>query len=67
MRCTMCGGHATFDHTVFQGTTPIKVRLCDGCAQKASATDHMAKIKAAPDRAAKAAAVELFLKVLGKG
>lgn len=66
MRCIMCGGHATFTHTVFKGTSPHKVNLCDPCTQKAQATEHMAKIKAAPDRDAKSAAVDQFLKVLGK-
>jgi hypothetical protein len=62
----MCGGHATFNQTVFKGTTPYKVNLCDPCAQKSQATEHMAQIKAAPDKTAKGAAVEQFLKVLGK-
>jgi hypothetical protein len=66
MRCIMCGGHANFEHTVFRGTNPVKIRLCDPCAQKAQASDHLAKIKAAPDHAAKTAAVEQFLKVVGK-
>jgi len=65
MRCIMCGGHATFTHTLFKGTTPHKVNLCDPCAQKAKATDHMAHIKAAPDKDAKGAAVDEFLKELG--
>jgi hypothetical protein len=62
----MCGGHATFEHTVFRGTSPVKVRLCEPCSQKANATDHLAKIKAAPDHAAKSAAVESFLQIVGK-
>lgn len=67
MRCILCGSHATFTHTVFKGTTPHKVNLCDPCSQKAQAADHMAKIKAASDKNAKGAAVDEFLKVLGKG
>jgi len=67
MRCMMCGSHATFVHTVFQGTTPHKVNLCDPCSQKTQATEHMAKIKAAPDRAAKSAAVGELLRAVGKG
>lgn len=67
MRCMMCGSHATFVHTVFQGTTPHKVNLCDPCTQKAQATEHMARIKAAPDREAKSAAVGELLKAVGKG
>jgi protein-arginine kinase activator protein McsA len=64
MRCIMCGAHATFTHTLFTGTTPHKVNLCDPCAQKSQASDHMAKIKAAPDKAAKGAAVDAFLRVV---
>jgi protein-arginine kinase activator protein McsA len=66
MRCVMCGGHATFLHTIFEGANPHKVNLCDPCAQKAQANEHMAKIKAAPDREAKSAAVQDFLKAIGK-
>jgi protein-arginine kinase activator protein McsA len=66
MRCIKCGAHATFTHTLFTGTIPHKVNLCDPCAQKTGATEHMAKIKAAPDKAAKGAAVESFLKELGQ-
>ncbi len=67
MRCILCGGHATFTHTLFKGTTPHKVNLCEPCTQKAQANDHLAKIKAAHDHASKGAAVDQFLKVLGKG
>ena len=66
MRCIMCGNHATFTHTLFKGTAPVKVNLCEPCVQKAHANDHMAKIKAAPDHAAKGAAVDSFLKAVGK-
>jgi hypothetical protein len=66
MRCILCGGHATFTHTLFKGSTPHKVNLCDPCAQKSQARDHLAKIKAAPDHATKGAAVDQFLKALGK-
>lgn len=66
MRCIMCGGHATFDHTVFQGTAATKVRLCDPCAGKVDADEHLAKIKQAPDHAAKSEAVNDFLKAVGK-
>ena len=67
MRCILCGGHATFSHTLFKGTTPHKVNLCDPCAQKSNASERMAKIKAAHDHAAKGAAVDEFLAAIGKG
>jgi hypothetical protein len=66
MRCMMCNQHATFEHTVFQGTSPIKVKLCNACATKVDAPGQLAKIKAAPDHAAKNAAVTTFLKAVGK-
>jgi protein-arginine kinase activator protein McsA len=66
MRCTMCGSHATFTHTLFKGTAPVKVNLCDPCAQKSRANEHLAKIKAAHDHAAKGAAVDQFLAAIGK-
>jgi len=66
MRCIMCGGHATFNQTIFKGAAAFPVRLCEACAGKARATEHMAKIKGAQDHATKTAAVEEFLKDVGK-
>lgn len=66
MRCTMCGGHATLNQTVFKGTAPTTVRLCDPCAQKVDAREHLAAIKGAPDHSAKTAAIDRFLKAVGK-
>ncbi len=66
MRCRMCGKHANFSHTVFRGTTPTTVRLCDGCREQTRAEEHIAAIKAASDRDAKSVAVGEFLKVLGE-
>ena len=66
MRCIMCQQHASFEHTVFQGTSPTTVRLCDSCATQVDATGHLAKIKSAPDHDAKSSAVAEFLKVVGQ-
>jgi len=66
MRCNMCNQHATFEHTVFQGTAATKVRLCDGCATNVGAKQHVANIKTASDHDAKNAAVAAFLKAVGK-
>lgn len=66
MKCNLCNQHATFEHTVFQGTTPTRVRLCAPCAGKVGAEQHLAKIKGAPDHSAKLAAVEAFLRAVGK-
>ena len=65
MRCIMCGGHATWERTVFKGTNPTRVRLCDPCQAKVQADDRIARIKAAPDHDAKSAAVDEFLRELG--
>ena len=66
MRCMLCKGHATFDQTVFQGTAPTTVRLCNDCASKVNAQEHMAQIKGAQGHDAKTQAVSAFLKKLGK-
>lgn len=66
MRCMLCKGHATFDQTVFQGAVATKVRLCDPCAAKVNAQEHMAQIRGAPDHQTKTQAVAAFLKKLGK-
>ena len=65
MRCKMCGAHATWEHTVFKGMAPTKVRLCAGCEQKIQADQKLAQIKATADHDAKDAAVDAFLAELG--
>ena len=65
MRCKMCGGHATWEHTVFKGTDPTRIRLCAPCEQKIQADEKLARIKAAPDSEAKDAAVDALLAELG--
>ena len=65
MRCKMCGGHATWEHTVFKGTEPTRIRLCEPCKQKIQADEKLAVIKAAPDHDSKAAAVDSLLSELG--
>ena len=67
MRCKMCGGHATWERTVFRDMAPTKVRLCDPCQEKIQAEQKLTQIKAAPDHDAKNAAVDAFLKELGFG
>jgi hypothetical protein len=66
MRCIICSGHAVFDRTVFQGTKATAVRLCNDCAAKVRAEEHMSAIRSAPDRDAKSAAVADFLRELGR-
>jgi len=67
MLCMICHQHATLEHTVFQGTTPTKIKLCDACRSKTAADEHVARIKAAPDHDAKNAAVTGFLAAVGAG
>ena len=66
MRCIICNDHAVFDRTVFQGTQATAVRLCNDCAAKVRAEEHMKAIKTAPDHDAKTAAVAEFLEELGR-
>lgn len=66
MRCVMCTEHATWEHTVFKGTAPTKVRLCEDCAGKVGADGHLERIKAAPDHETKDQAVGEFLSAVGK-
>ncbi len=61
MICMVCKKHASFDHTLFQGTNPVPVRLCPDCSSKVGAEDHLAKIKGAADKTAKRAAVDAFI------
>jgi hypothetical protein len=66
MRCIICSDHAVFDRTVFQGTKATAVRLCNDCAAKVRAEEHMNAIKSAPDHDAKTVAVSEFLRELGQ-
>ncbi len=66
MICNICKKHATFEHAVFRGMTPIRVTLCPECTTKTGASAIVERIKAAPDRAAKHAAAEELLKAVGK-
>jgi len=66
MRCMLCGSHAEFEHTVFQGTSPTTVRLCDPCATKVQVQEKVTAIKSAPDKGAKQAAVAELLRAVGK-
>lgn len=66
MICILCKKHATFEHTVFQGVTPHHVTLCPECSSSTGAPDLVAAIKSAPDKPAKHAAVDQFLKAVGR-
>jgi hypothetical protein len=66
MICMVCKKHASFEHTMFRGPSPVRVTLCDECKGKTGAEAHLAKIKGSADRPAKHAAVEEFLKAVGK-
>ena len=61
MRCMLCHEHASFERTVFQGTSPTTVRLCEPCAVKVDVSGHLESIHAADNHDAKNAAVAKFL------
>jgi hypothetical protein len=61
MRCNVCHGHVVFERTVFEGTAPKTVRLCEPCADSIDVMSHLDAIKAAPNHEAKTAAVSGFI------
>jgi len=66
MICIVCKKHATFEHTVFKGPSPIRVSLCPECTEKTGAEAHIAAMKAATDKVAKHAASDALLKAVGR-
>ena len=66
MICIVCKKHATFDHTVFRGPSPVKITLCPDCTTTTGADTHLAAMKSAPDKVAKHAAVDALLKAVGR-
>jgi hypothetical protein len=65
MPCVMCKKTVTFKSTVFRGTSPTTIKLCDECATKVRAEQRIQEIKAAPNHDAKMAAIDEFLSELG--
>ena len=59
--CMRCRAHANFNTTVFQGTSPTTIKLCDACAESINAESYIAAIKGAADHDAKNKAVVAFL------
>jgi hypothetical protein len=57
MRCNVCHGSVVFERTVFRGTAPTTIRLCQPCADKVDVHTHVEAIKNAGDHAEKDAAV----------
>jgi len=66
MHCDLCRNHATWEQTVFRGTQPVKVHLCETHKAQVQPEDQLAKIKGLQDKAAKLAAMDAFLASLGK-
>ncbi len=66
MICIVCKKHASFAHTIFKGTIPVKVTLCPDCVQKTGAEEHLVSIKNAAHGDAKHVAIDAFLKAVGK-
>jgi hypothetical protein len=61
MRCNVCHGPVAFERTVFQGTKPTTIRLCEPCADKIDVLGHLDRIKGAADHAAKTEAIDGLL------
>ncbi len=61
MRCMKCHQQATFKETVFQGTMPTTVKLCNTCADKVDVEHHLTQIHDASDHETKNSAVGNFL------
>ena len=61
MRCIVCHGSVVFERTVFRGTAPTTIRLCENCAEKVDVHSHVERIKEAHDHASKDAAVAGFV------
>jgi len=66
MHCDLCQNHASWEHTLFKGTLPVRVHLCDDHRAKVGVEQHLAKIKSSHDKMAKQAAVDAFLAAVGK-
>jgi hypothetical protein len=66
MICTVCKKHATEEHTVFRGTSPVTLKLCAECSAAKGVGTQLAAIKGTHDKAAKAAAVDALLLSVGK-
>jgi len=62
--CMRCRAHATFSTAVFQGTSPMAIKLCDACAESVDAEGHIAAIKSAADHQSKNQAVTAFLEAV---
>ena len=61
MRCNACHGPVSFERSVFLGTKPETVRLCQPCADTIDVMTHMHAINEAGDHEEKNAAVGAFL------
>ena len=64
MRCNACHAHAVFERSVFLGTKPETVRLCQPCADSIDVHKHMDAINEASDHEHKNAAVNAFLEAV---
>ena len=66
MRCMLCHERGVFERTVFKGTAPTTVRLCEPCAMKIDVIGHLDKIHAAESHEAKTEAVGELLAAVGQ-
>lgn len=66
MLCMVCHKHATFQQTVFQGTLPTHIKLCEPCGTNVDINGRLDTISLAEDHEAKNEAVADLLKAVGQ-
>ena len=47
MRCMKCSRPASFEHVIYQGSSPSRLRLCPECAAKVEAEARIERIRSA--------------------
>jgi len=66
MLCMVCHKHATFQQTVFRGTEPTHIKLCEPCGTTVDINGRLDAIGSAESHEAKNERVNELLKALGK-
>ena len=66
MLCMVCHKRATFQQTVFQGTTPTHIKLCQPCGTTVDINSRLDAISTAEDHGVKNERVAELLTALGK-
>ncbi len=66
MLCMVCHKRATFQQTVFQGTLPTHIKLCEPCGTNVDINNRLDAISTAESHDAKNERVAELLTMLGK-